>query len=187
MKLFQLVLLYTALALGANTALAGISDVAALRSGTMKKLVVHASAKPVGTTLLGTMDGAQTSLSDFRGKYLLVNFWATWCAPCLKEMPQLDALQQEFGGEDFQVLTIATGRNQPAAIKRFFKKAAIKALPVLTDPKQALAREMDVLALPVTLVLDREGREVARMVGDAEWYGDSGRAIIAALIADPAG
>jgi thiol-disulfide isomerase/thioredoxin len=186
MKLFQLILLYTALALGANTALAEISDVAALRSGSMTKLVFHPSAKPAGVTLMRTMDGAETFLSDYRGKYLLVNFWATWCAPCLKEMPQLDALQKEFGGDDFQVLTIATGRNQPAAITRFFKKADITALPVLTDAKQELAREMDVLGLPVTLVLDRQGREVARMVGAAEWYGDSARAIIAALIAEPA-
>lgn len=97
----------------------------------------------------------------------------------------LDALQAEFGGEDFEVVTIATGRNAIPGITRFFDEVGVKRLPVLLDPKQELAREMAVLGLPITVILNREGQEIARLRGDAEWDSDSARAIIAALIAGP--
>ena len=71
-------------------------------------------------------DGAgETSLADYRGKVLLVNFWATWCAPCRKEMPMLSELQTEFGGDHFEVITIATGRNSPQGIKKFFDEIEV--------------------------------------------------------------
>jgi thiol-disulfide isomerase/thioredoxin len=117
---------------------------------------------------------------------VLVNFWATWCAPCRKEMPQLNALQKEFGGDDFQVLTIATGRNSEEGIKRFFEEAGVDSLPRHQDPKQKLASQMGVFGLPISVLLDREGREIARLQGDAEWDSESARAIIAALIKEDA-
>ena len=117
---------------------------------------------------------------------MLVNFWATWCAPCRKEMPQLNALQKEFGGDDFQVLTIATGRNSEEGIKRFFEEAGVDSLPRHQDPKQKLASQMGVFGLPISVLLDREGREIARLQGDAKWDSDSARAIIAALIEEGA-
>jgi len=112
-----------------------------------------------------------------------VNFWATWCVPCREEMPALDALQGEFGGERFQVVTIATGRNELAAIDRFYKGAGIQHLPVLLDPRQAVARDMGVLGLPSSVLLGPDGNEIARLIGDAEWYSPSARAIVAALLA----
>jgi len=113
----------------------------------------------------------------------LVNFWATWCAPFRKEMPMLSELQTEFGGEGFEVVTIATGRNELGAMKRFLGEVGVDNLPLYLDPQQALARDMAVLGLPITVILDPEGREIARMRGDAEWNGDSAKAIIAALLA----
>ena len=74
-------------------------------------------------------DQGTGTLADYRGKVVLVNFWATWCAPCRKEMPGLQALQDEFGGDRFQVVTIATGRNSPDGIKRFFDEAGVTSLP----------------------------------------------------------
>ncbi|MEM6825951.1 MAG: TlpA disulfide reductase family protein [Pseudomonadota bacterium] len=173
--------LYTALAFGANPALADSSELEALREGSMKKLV-FAEAAPVSEAAFTDPSGAEHRLSDWRGKFVLLNFWATWCAPCRHEMPALDALQGEFGGDTFEVVTVATGRNSLGGIDRFFAEAEIKNLPILLDPKQALAREMAVLGLPITVVIDPEGREIARMRGDAEWYSDSARAIVAALI-----
>ena len=104
-------------------------------------------------------------------------------------MPALDALQGAFGGDDFEVVTIATGRNTRAGIERFFAEPQegadpITNLPILLDPRSDLAREMAVLGLPISVILDPEGREIARMRGDAEWYSDSARAIIAALIGE---
>lgn len=91
-------------------------------------------------------------------------------------------LQRDYGGDDFEVVTIATGRNPEPAIRKFFEEIGVDNLPVLLDPRQGLSREMAVLGLPVTILIDPEGREIARMLGDAEWNGDSARAIIEALI-----
>jgi len=176
-----LAVLYTALALGANAAQADIAEAESLRTGTMKKLL-FSDAKPVSSETFTDPDGATVTLADFNGKYALVNFWATWCAPCRKEMPQLSELQDEFGGDSFQVVTIATGRNPVPAIDRFFDEIGVSNLPRYLDPKSALARDMGVLGLPITLVLDPEGREIARMRGDAEWNSDSAKAVIAALL-----
>lgn len=94
----------------------------------------------------------------------------------------LDALQAEFGGEAFEVLTIATGRNAVPSITRFYEEIGVEHLPILLDPTQELARDMAVFGLPITVILDPEGREIARLRGDADWSSDSARAIIAALI-----
>ena len=173
--------LYTALILGANPALADMAEVEALREGSMKKLI-FAKPAPVSDAVFTHADGGEFRLSDFQGKYVLVNFWATWCAPCRKEMPMLSELQAEFGGNKFEVVTIATGRNELAGIRKFFGDVGVENLPLYLDPKQTLAREMAVLGLPITVVLDPEGNEIARMRGDAEWNGESAKAIIAALI-----
>lgn len=94
----------------------------------------------------------------------------------------LSDLQSEFGGDRFEVLTIATGRNSPQGIKKFFDEIGIDNLPRHQDPKQALARQMAVMGLPITVILDPEGAEIARLIGDADWASDSAKAIIAALV-----
>ncbi len=175
-----LAVLYTALAFTANAALADTSELEALRDGTMKKLLFSDPA-PVSDAVFTHADGGEFRLSDFQGKYVLVNFWATWCAPCRKEMPMLSELQTEFGGERFEVVTIATGRNELAGIRRFLGEVGVDNLPLYLDPKQKLARDMAVLGLPITVILDPEGREIARMRGDAEWNSESAKAIIRAL------
>ncbi len=184
MRLFRLIPLYMALALGANAALATNAEtLGPLRDGTLKRLILHKEPKPVAAVEFQLEDdGGAASLEDYRGKYVLLNFWATWCAPCRKEMPQLAELQQEFGGDKFQVLTLATGRNSPAGIKKFFQENGIDNLPRHQDPRSAVAREMGVLALPITVILDPEGHEIARLIGDAEWNSDSAKSIISALV-----
>ncbi len=182
MSVLRSALLYASLTLGANTAFADLSDVAALRDGDMKKLVLHEVAKPAGTASFLDTDGGIHDLTEYRGKYVLLNFWATWCAPCRKEMPALDALSRELGGERFAVVPVATGRNLVPAIQKFFDQVGVEALPILLDKPQDLAREMGVFGLPVTVILDPEGQEIARMRGDADWASDSAKAIISALI-----
>ncbi len=182
MGIFRSMVLYAALAVGANSAVADTAALEALRSGLMKKLVFHAEPKPVSDTPFTDPDGGIHNLTDYEGKYILVNFWATWCAPCRKEMPSLDRLQAELGGDNFEVVTIATGRNTLPGITRFFEKAEVTHLPILLDPKQKLARNMGVLGLPITVILNPEGRELARLRGDAEWDSNSALAIIKTLI-----
>ena len=185
MRLISAVL-YTALAVSAIPAHADVMKAESLREGTMKKLI-FSDAKEVSSETFSDPSGTEKALSDFQGRHVLVNFWATWCAPCRKEMPMLAELQNEFGGDSFEVVTIATGRNPQPAIDRFFKEIEVDNLPKYLDPRSSLARDMGVLGLPITLILDPEGQEIARMRGDAEWNSESAKAIIKALIDAPQG
>lgn len=183
MSVLRSALLYASLVLGANAAFADNAALEAMREGGMKKLVFHNVPKPAGTTAFLASDGSEHRLDEFRGKVTLLNFWAVWCAPCRKEMPSLDALEQALGGEDFTVLPIATGRNRMPAIEKLYADTGVEVLPIYTDMPQTLSREMGVLGLPVTVILDREGNEIARMTGDADWNSDSAKAILSSLIA----
>lgn len=187
MRLFRSALLYLSLALGANAvAAADIATLESLRDGDMKKLVFHSEPKATTDVAFQLADGAGTAtLADYEGKYVLLNFWATWCAPCREEMPTLSALQTEMGGDQFEVLTLATGRNSPTGITKFFEAEGITNLPRHQDLKQAVARNMAVLGLPITVILNPEGQEIARLRGDADWNSDSARAIVSALISGP--
>ena len=206
------VVLYTALMPGANGARADQAAAEAVLSGDMRKLTFHASAKTVPAIALVDMAGAPRSLDEWKGRWVVLNFWATWCAPCRKEMPQIAELQQEFGGElnfwatwcapcrkempglarlavtpegkNMAVVTVATGRNPVPSMKRFLREMDAQNLPVLRDPKSQLASAIGVLGLPVTVLLDPEGKEVARLIGDADWDGKDARAMLAALTAD---
>ena len=175
-------LVYTAALAAANPALAEGADLAALREGDMRKLVLAEDPLPAPDAAFVAPDGSETTLAASDGKVRLVNFWATWCAPCREEMPALQALQQDLGGPEFEVLLVATGRNAPDAIARFFTEEGI-VLQTALDPKGALGRAAGIAGLPVTLILDREGREIARLTGGADWASPSARAIVAALVA----
>ncbi len=96
-----------------------------------------------------------------------------------------DRLQAELGGDRFQVVTIATGRNPIPAIQKLFAEEKITGLPILRDPDQSFSRASGVLALPVTLIVDRDGNEIARLLGDATWDGPEAKALIAALVSSP--
>jgi thiol-disulfide isomerase/thioredoxin len=173
--------LYSALALGANAAVAeGLED---LLVGDMRALVLHSEPVAASDTAFIDIDGVEYQLADYQGQYVLLNFWATWCAPCRVEMPSLNMLQHTLGGDDFAVITLATGRNPPQAIRRFFEEAGIDALPMYRDPGQTIAREMGVFGLPITVILNPEGQEIARLRGDAHWAGDEALAVLRAMIA----
>lgn len=174
-----LMVLYTALAVGANMAAA---DVAALRDGDMKKLAIHASPAPVPDAVLLDAADAEHSLTEFKGKWVVLNFWAIWCAPCRQEMPSLDRLQAAM--PELAVVPIATGRNAVEGIERFFAEAGVQNLPILRDPKSDLSRAMGVLGLPVTVILNPDGQEVARLIGDAEWDSASAKAVLAAMMGE---
>jgi len=161
---------------------ADFSDISALREGDMRKLSFHAEPRPVPAATMTDAEDAPRDLSDWHGQWVVLNFWATWCAPCRHEMPALDALQAELGDKGVSVLPVATGRNPLPAITRFYDDTGLEHLPILRDPTQAMSRAMGVLGLPVTVILNPEGDEIARMTGDADWAGPSALAILRALV-----
>lgn len=175
------VVLYTSLLLGANAGHADVAAADAARAGDMRKLVF--AANPVALPEIGLMDEADAphNLAEYKGQWVLLNFWATWCAPCRAEMPTLQALDSAMEG-DFSVVTVATGRNSVEGIDKFFGEAGITTLPKLRDPKSELARNMGVLGLPLTVILNPEGQEVARLIGDADWNSADARAMFVALM-----
>ncbi len=179
-------LVYTALCTGAifapPGANAGTPD-PALITGEMRKLTLSAP-KPLDSKIRWESPSGPVTLGDYAGKWVVLNFWATWCAPCREEMPTLAALQDQRGGDDFAVVTLASGPNQPAAVTRFLTENGAAGLPQYRDPKSAQARATGVLAMPVTLIVDPEGREVARLIGGADWNAPEAIAVLDAFAAD---
>ena len=186
---FTAALLYTAIAIGANQAAAGerdLSHLESLRSGDMRKLVFSGNM-PVPSDLGGKIvfdeNGNEIRFATLlAGRTVLINFWATWCAPCRKEMPSLDSLAASFPSHDFAVLPVATGKNSVDDILAFFEDIDVSDLPTLRDPDMDVARSFGVFGIPTTLILDRSGAVIARLSGDADWNSESARAIIRAII-----
>ena len=116
-----------------------------------------------------TMEGDEARLEAHAGELVVVNFWATWCAPCKREMPSLARLQAEFDPKALKVVTIAVDRSAPEKIRTFMDEAQAADLPVYRDPKMATMKGFALKGLPTTLVVDDEGRIIARHDGYAEW------------------
>lgn len=173
-------LLYTCLVLAANGAGAGVVD-PALLTGDMAKLVMTEARALPQVALVDRAD-APASLADYKGRWLVVNFWATWCAPCRVEMPSLDRLQVAM--PDIVVVTVAVGPNPVPAMDKFLTEAGVTHLAVLRDRQAQLAAQMGVMGLPVTVVVSPDGMEVARLLGGAEWDEDNAKAVLTALMAD---
>ncbi len=168
-------LVYTALGQGANA-----TDLTSLLVGDMKKMVIHATPVDLPTVTLVDLNDAPQDLTQFRGHWTLVNFWATWCAPCRAEMPSFGKLAEEI--PELKVVLIATGRNPVPQITRFTDEVGVSNLPQLRDPKMALSSQIGILGLPVTLLLNPQGQEVARMIGDAQWDRPEALALIDAMM-----
>ena len=167
-----LVVLYTAFSFCANTVLSEDNKFSVLeefKAGEMKKLILHESPKAVSEEIFYNSNNDPIILKSFSGRLTLVNFWATWCAPCLEEMPSLSNLQKIKGSEKFNVVTIATMRNSPKSVEKFFNKMSIDNLTKYQDPKGKLARSLKIAGLPLTLLLNKDNQEVARFIGDADW------------------
>lgn len=115
------------------------------------------------------VEGAAMTLSSFRGKVVLLNVWATWCVPCRKEMPTLDRLQAQLGGDDFSVVTLSIDREGAAEVGEFYREIGAEHLSVYLDSSGKVGRDLNVIGLPTTLLINREGRELGRVIGPAEW------------------
>jgi thiol-disulfide isomerase/thioredoxin len=115
--------------------------------------------------------GRDLTLGDFRGRVMVLNVWATWCVPCRKEMPILDRLQARLGGKDFLVVALSIDRNGVEAVRGFYQEVGVENLAIYVDPSGRGSLGLGLPGVPTTLLIDQEGRDVARKMGEAEWDG----------------
>jgi thiol-disulfide isomerase/thioredoxin len=137
--------------------------------GTLGRFVTHAAPAAVPPLSFVDADGKTLSLDDFKGKVVLLNLWATWCAPCVEEMPSLDRLQEKLGGDRFTVLALAMDKQGRPLVEPFLEKLGVKNLPMYLDPSGNATRALKARGLPTTVLIDRDGREIGRLEGSAVW------------------
>ncbi len=138
-------------------------------SGSVQNFIVFDEPVPAPQVAFGLEDGSEATFSEFGDRVTLLNFWATWCGPCIRELPSLQALQEEFGGETFAVALFSQDRGGWDQVIPFLRKLKISGPESYLDSKLKLAQAMGVRGLPVTALMDGEGNIVGQVVGPAEW------------------
>ena len=131
-------------------------------------------------------DGKPRKLSDWRGRTVLVNLWATWCVPCRREMPALDSLQTKLGGPNFEVVAVNIDTRDPEKPKNFLKDAHLTRLDFFSDPKAKVFQELKAvgraLGMPTSVLVDGQGCEIATIAGPAEWDSEDAIKLITAAV-----
>jgi len=148
-----------------------------------QNFALYDAPKPLPDIRFSDAGGKQFGLADFRGKVVLLNIWATWCVPCRTEMPTLDRLQARLGGADFEVVPLSIDRQGVSAIDDFYRKVGIVHLGKYLDADGESADHLQMMGVPATLLINRQGRELGRLVGPAEWDSPEMIAILARIMA----
>jgi thiol-disulfide isomerase/thioredoxin len=163
----------------------GPADLREFKKGTLEKLDVPATPRAAPDTVFTTLDGKPTTLADFKGKVVVMNLWATWCAPCKAEMPTLAKLQAVYATQPVVVLPISVDRDSDLNLVNE-EMAANPPLKTWRDPgyKVSFALNPRAQGYPTTVIYDRQGRERARMAGPADWSGPEARGIVEKLLAE---
>lgn len=147
-------------------------------AGDMKDFITAEPAKPVPAFAITDLEGKEVTLDAFKGKVVVLNLWATWCVPCIKEMPSLERLSAKMKDKGVAVMSVSQDRGGLKQVGPFLEKHGLKGLPIYLDPKGAVLKAIAGRGLPTTLVIDKEGREIGRLEGDAEWDGPHAIALI---------
>ena len=159
---------------------------AGLNIGDVAAFAIADELKFVGDLKFNDENGTETGLSAAKGTTVLLNLWATWCAPCREEMPSLDALQMELGSEKFQVLPVSIDLKDDSKPKAFFSEIGVKHLPFRHDGTLGVFNRLKKMGLafgmPTTLIVDPEGCALGVMNGPADWAGEDAKALIRAAI-----
>jgi thiol-disulfide isomerase/thioredoxin len=129
--------------------------------------------------------GKILNLANFSGKVVLVNYWATWCPPCVRELPSIDRLQAQLGGDDFTIVAISIDRGGKPIARRLMKRLRLKNLALYLDPSSKSAKTLGVRSMPTTFLFDRKGREIGKLEGGAEWDDKEAIALIRYFIDNP--
>lgn len=154
-----------------------------LATGAMEAFRATTPPEPFAAIEIVDAGGKPRPIAGWQGRVVLLNLWATWCAPCLKELPALDKLKAELGGADFDVVALNIDK-APEKPRKFLADNGIKALEFLRDPTTKAFVAVKSQGMPTTLLLDRQGREIGRLVGPAEWDSAEAKALMKAAIAN---
>ena len=147
-----------------------LSSAAAFAAEGPQGFAIHDTPRELPNVRFVTEDGTRKYLlDDFQGRTVLLNVWATWCPPCVEEMPTLDALQGELGGPGFEVVAVSIDRAGPEVVRRFFDRIGIENLEMYVDETAMAATALRAPGLPATILIDEDGREVGRLMGPADW------------------
>jgi thiol-disulfide isomerase/thioredoxin len=147
-------------------------------AGEMRQFSLIKPLRPAPAESFSAPDGSAVTLGAFKGKVVLVNFWATWCAPCLREMPALDRLQAALGGDRFQVVTISVDRQGKPVVEPFLKRLGVGHLPAYLDSQSALLHAFGARGLPTSYLIDADGTLIGYLEGPADWDSPAGKALI---------
>ncbi|MCY4445793.1 MAG: TlpA disulfide reductase family protein [Rhodobacteraceae bacterium] len=141
----------------------------ALKEGELKSLIIHKDPQKIKPDSFLDPSQNEVHLDQFNGQVLVVNFWATWCAPCRKELPTLDRLQSHFNPEQVKIIVVHVGRTSAEVVSQFWQENQIQHIESYYDPKLKFSRSMSAIGLPTTVLITKEGEEFARLLGDIEW------------------
>ena len=155
-----------------------------LAHGAMAEFVLHEQPRPMPEISFQDATGNTVTMGDFAGRAVLLNVWATWCPPCVHELPTLDALQDGFGDAGLTVAAVSIDREGLPVIGPFYESHGIGALAPYADPEGTLMRGLQVVGLPTTILFDREGREVGRLAGDADWFSREAQTLVRRYLGD---
>ena len=135
----------------------------------INKFLFKENPQPIENLEVLDISDNKTDIFNEGFNLLLINFWATWCSPCTKEMPSLNRLQSKFEKNQLKIVTIATGRNNPNKIKDFFEEYNLTNLENYRDPKGKLALELGVVGLPFSIIISRDRKDIGRLIGPIDW------------------
>lgn len=130
---------------------------------------LHTSARPVADVIFEDARGERFALSDFEGAFVLLNIWATWCPPCRKELPDLEALQRSLGGQHIHVIALSTDTGRLVSVQRLYQELGLDKERIFIDQTGNSMTALGVFALPTTLLMNPQGQEMGRKSGPAEW------------------
>jgi len=149
--------------------------------GELRKFIFSDGTKTLPNPVVLDMDENVVEIGS-NDDILVINFWATWCAPCKKEMPSLNNLAENMKYDDVRIITVASGRNSKEAIESFFSDNDLVNLNKFRDPRGKIAMSYGVTALPTTVVIDPSGKEIGRIIGDIDWNTENIRAFFRNLV-----
>jgi thiol-disulfide isomerase/thioredoxin len=155
---------------------------AAAKTGQMAAFVKKKAPEALPEITFNDAGGKTLTLADFKGKTILLNLWATWCAPCREEMPSLDRLQKALGSDKFEVVALSLDRKGAEAAKKFLDEAKVTSLKLYIDATAKQGTTLRVIGMPTTLLIDQEGREIGRLTGPAEWDSEEAKKLIEAAL-----